>query len=60
MAEAATGEAGLAEAHFRSQPDIVILDLGLPDIMDGLTVLKRLRESEPEHRFLSCPVRGRE
>lgn len=40
--EAATGEAGLAEAAQR-RPDIVILDLGLPD-MDGVSVLKRLRE----------------
>jgi two-component system, OmpR family, KDP operon response regulator KdpE len=42
MLEAATGQAGLAEAAQR-KPDVVILDLGLPD-MDGVTVLKRLRE----------------
>src|SRR5574341_1169036 len=40
--EAATGEAGLVEAATR-QPDIVILDLGLPDV-DGLEVIRRLRE----------------
>jgi two-component system, OmpR family, KDP operon response regulator KdpE len=40
--EAATGETGLAEAAQR-RPDIVLLDLGLPDL-DGVTVLKRLRE----------------
>ena len=40
--EAATGEEGLAEAAVR-QPDIIILDLGLPDI-DGLDVIRRLRE----------------
>jgi len=40
--EATTGEAGLVEAATR-QPDIVILDLGLPDI-DGLDVIRRLRE----------------
>ena len=40
--EAASGEDGLAEAAQRN-PDVIILDLGLPG-MDGLTVLKRLRE----------------
>ena len=40
--EAATGADGLMEAASR-QPDVVILDLGLPDI-DGLEVIRRLRE----------------
>jgi two-component system KDP operon response regulator KdpE len=40
--EAATGDEGINQA-IHSQPDSVLLDLGLPDI-DGLTVLKRLRE----------------
>jgi two-component system KDP operon response regulator KdpE len=42
VAETATGKEGIAEAAQRP-PDVVILDLGLPD-MDGITVLKRLRE----------------
>ena len=40
--EAATGAEGLREAEAR-RPDIVILDLGLPDF-DGLEVIRRLRE----------------
>ena len=40
--EAATGAEGLREAESR-QPDIVVLDLGLPDL-DGLEVIRRLRE----------------
>jgi len=40
--EAASGPDGLAEAAQRN-PGVIILDLGLPG-MDGLTVLKRLRE----------------
>jgi two-component system KDP operon response regulator KdpE len=42
VVEAATGEDGIVQAASR-QPDIVILDLGLPDV-DGLEVLRRLRE----------------
>jgi two-component system KDP operon response regulator KdpE len=40
--EAATGTKGLREAETR-MPDIIILDLGLPDL-DGLEVIQRLRE----------------
>ena len=40
--EAATGEQGLRHAS-TSVPDLVILDLGLPDI-DGLAVIQKLRE----------------
>jgi len=42
VTEAATGQDGLNQAAQRP-PEIILLDLGLPD-MDGLTVLKRLRE----------------
>ena len=40
--ETATGQEAIQEAA-RTRPDLVILDLGLPD-MDGLEVLRRLRE----------------
>ncbi len=40
--EALTGREALAEAA-RLRPDVVILDLGLPDL-DGLAVLRQLRE----------------
>src|SRR6059036_1697319 len=40
--EAATGADGIVEVGSR-QPDVVIIDLGLPD-MDGVAVIRRLRE----------------
>jgi two-component system KDP operon response regulator KdpE len=55
--EAETGETGI-DAAIRHQPDMVLLDLGLPDV-DGIMVLKRLREwSQVPVIILS--VRGRE
>ncbi len=42
LQEALTGEEGLTKAA-TFQPDLIILDLGLPDI-DGLEVTRRLRE----------------
>jgi len=42
LVESATGKDALAQASTRA-PDLVLLDLGLPD-MDGLDVVKKLRE----------------
>jgi len=40
--EAESGQLGLQEAAL-TRPEVILLDLGLPDL-DGLTVLRRLRE----------------
>ncbi len=40
--DAATGQDGIVQAA-QWRPDVILLDLGLPDL-DGLSVLKRLRE----------------
>jgi len=55
--EAPTGEDGIGEAA-RCNPDVILLDLGLPDI-DGTLVLKRLREWS-RVPILVVSVRGHE
>ena len=55
--EADGGQLGLQEAAAR-RPDVIILDLGLPD-MDGIVVLKRLREWS-QTPVLVLTVRDRE
>jgi len=40
--ESTTGQDGLAQAEARN-PDLILLDLGLPD-MDGLDIIRKLRE----------------
>jgi two-component system, OmpR family, KDP operon response regulator KdpE len=55
--EAPTGEDGIGEAA-RCNPDVILLDLGLPD-MDGTVVLKRLREWS-RAPILVVSVRGHE
>jgi two-component system, OmpR family, KDP operon response regulator KdpE len=55
--EAGDGQLGLQEAAAR-RPDVIILDLGLPD-MEGVAVLKRLREWS-QTPVLVLSVRDRE
>jgi two-component system, OmpR family, KDP operon response regulator KdpE len=55
--EAMTGQDGIREASSRT-PDVVLLDLGLPD-MDGLEVTRRLREWS-QVPILVISARGRE
>jgi two-component system KDP operon response regulator KdpE len=42
LIEASSGQAGLTEGTTRN-PDVILLDLGLPD-MDGIEIVKRFRE----------------
>ena len=54
---AANGESAIAAATTQ-QPDIVFLDLGLPDL-DGVEVIKRIRFLVPDARYRHfCPERG--
>jgi two-component system KDP operon response regulator KdpE len=57
VVEATTGAQGLVEASTRS-PDLVLLDLGLPDL-DGMEVTRRLREWSTKP-IIVLSARGRE
>ncbi len=45
-----TGETGFATIS-RTQPDLVFLDIGLPDI-DGITLLPRIRQASPHSKVI--------
>jgi two-component system KDP operon response regulator KdpE len=57
VVEAETGEQGLSQAASRN-PDLILLDLGLPD-QDGLSVTARLREWS-KSPIIVISARGRE
>jgi two-component system, OmpR family, KDP operon response regulator KdpE len=57
VVEAVTGAQALVEAGTRA-PDIILLDLGLPD-MDGVEVARRIREWSPAP-IIVLSARGRE
>jgi two-component system NarL family response regulator len=50
VAEAADGPAALA-AYAAHRPDVVLLDLRLPD-MDGAEIITRLRKSDPQAKVI--------
>ncbi|HAH06961.1 MAG TPA: hypothetical protein DCM05_10625 [Elusimicrobia bacterium] len=58
VAKAANGEDGL-KAYKESKPDLVLLDLNLPD-MDGLDICRKIRAEGPRPKtpILLCSVRS--
>lgn len=58
VAEAATGQIALAEIE-ASQPDLIVLDLGLPD-MDGLDIIRILRAKGNRTPIVVLSSRGEE
>lgn len=58
VGEAGTGAEALDQARER-EPDVVLLDLGLPDL-DGLEVLRRLPEVAPDARVVILTMHAEE
>ena len=56
--EAATG-AQAVEAYKEGRPDVVLLDITMPD-MDGLTALKELKKLDPEAKIAMVSAMGQQ
>lgn len=56
VGEAADGRAGVRR-FVALQPDLVIMDIAMP-IMDGLSALSKIVESDPKARVVMCSAMG--
>ncbi|WP_158301606.1 response regulator [Paenibacillus mesophilus] len=54
--EAANGESGVA-LYAELKPDLVIVDIGLPD-MDGIEVVRKIKELDIGAKIVMCSARG--
>lgn len=58
VGEAANGEEAIAK-YIELKPDLVTLDITMPG-MDGVTVLKRIRQHDPNARVVMCSAMGQQ
>ncbi len=54
--EATTGKEAI-EAYSKYKPDVVIMDITMPD-MDGITAVQRILEIDPEAKIIMCSTVG--
>ncbi|MGI6364561.1 MAG: response regulator [Bacillota bacterium] len=58
VGEATNGEEAVAK-YMELKPDLVTLDITMPG-MDGVTVLKRIRQQDPSARVVMCSAMGQQ
>ncbi len=56
--EAANGEEAVSK-YIELSPDLVTLDITMPG-MDGVTVLKKIRQHDPNARVVMCSAMGQQ
>jgi two-component system chemotaxis response regulator CheY len=57
LGEASTGEEGIAKFN-QLRPDIVIMDIHMPEGLDGIQATKKIKEISKDARVLICSARG--
>ena len=58
VAEASDGQDAV-EKYRETRPDLVTMDVTMPE-MDGITSLKKIRETDPQAKVIMCSAMGQQ